>query len=677
MNRERPALRSARQLNLMTVTVIVPGIATAILAGWARPLRRFTDGNSLPHGFWLLTALASLVIATALPFCIRRAGAILNQARSSRQNELRFLAASEGGHDAFYVLESVRDADDEICDFRIVYVNTNGAQLVSSTAERLQGRLLREQDPLHRTDGFFARCKRVVRTGERLEEEFPIPSPAVNASWLRFQVLRLKDGVAITATDISSQKEQEAKLVSISERLRQSEARLVEVQQLARLGNLELDLDSMTMTWSEEVYRIFDRDPEQGPLSIPELLEHIHSDDLDRMEGLAKLIMESDETQDLDYRVIGKAGDTRYVHSRARRHLDRHGQTVQLSGTLIDVTEKIRLHDALTASNKRFEAFMENSPTLAFIKDRQGRVLYMNHMCQKLWQSEGKDWSAGPDAEPWPQQWANEFRQADLQVLNAGEPCTEVTELPIPGGGISTLLTYKFPLNLPGQDRLLGGIAIDISEQQEAEKRSRQALADKELLLKEVHHRVKNNLQVICSLLGMQAANVEDPGTIAALHDSRDRVQSMAMIHEMLYGSGTLRDIDFRAYTERLLLELLTSYGIPTTRVRPDIRISPIRFDLDRAIPCGLILNELISNALKYAFPAQREGSIIVSLSTAGEGYCRMTVEDNGIGLPHGFCIRNTTSLGLRIVNILVGQLKGELHFDSTAGSRFQITFPI
>jgi PAS domain S-box-containing protein len=223
--------------------------------------------------------------------------------------------------------------------------------------------------------------------------------------------------------------------------------------------------------------------------------------------------------------------------------------------------------------------------------------------------------------------------------------------------------------------RLLA-ISRDITERKRAEEQLKNSLTEKEALLKEVHHRVKNNLQVICSLLSMQSALLDDPQTVAALRNSEDRVQSMAMIHELLCASKTLADIDFSEYAERLLRELSLSYGLDSSRVIIESEIAPVRFGVDRAIPCGLILNELISNALKYAFPNDGAGSIRVVLEYSGADQVRLTVADDGVGMPSGFAMEKARSLGLRIVQILTRQLEGTLHVHSDTGTRFAVTFP-
>lgn len=212
--------------------------------------------------------------------------------------------------------------------------------------------------------------------------------------------------------------------------------------------------------------------------------------------------------------------------------------------------------------------------------------------------------------------------------------------------------------------------------QREAERQLKASLREKELLLQEVHHRVNNNLQIICSLLSMQSGAVNDPLLVSALLESQKRIHSMAMIHAMLYASSSLKDIDFADYARSLAAEVSGSYAPDPARIGLVFELEPIRFEIDRAIPCGLILNELLSNAFKYAFPGNRPGEVRVSLQQR-EGCIRLAVEDTGIGLPEGFNLNETKSLGLSIVNILARQLGGTMEIASDPGARFVLKIDI
>jgi PAS domain S-box-containing protein len=212
----------------------------------------------------------------------------------------------------------------------------------------------------------------------------------------------------------------------------------------------------------------------------------------------------------------------------------------------------------------------------------------------------------------------------------------------------------------------------EVAERTRAQAALSASLREKEVLLKEIHHRVKNNLQIISSLLSLQTAN-HDIDQTAALRESQDRIRSMALIHEKLYRSVDMARVDFRDYVEGLMAGLQRSY-FPGPGVRVFADVEGIVLDIDLAIPCGLIVNELVSNSLKYAFRDGRAGEIRVGLARNGQNYI-LTVSDNGPGLPPGVDFRNTPSLGLQLVNLLAGQLDGTVELDCSRGTRFKITF--
>ena len=211
-------------------------------------------------------------------------------------------------------------------------------------------------------------------------------------------------------------------------------------------------------------------------------------------------------------------------------------------------------------------------------------------------------------------------------------------------------------------------------QRRSAQERTQAALREKEILLREIHHRVKNNLQVISSLLNLQAGRMEDPRALEMLKESQNRVRSMAMVHEQLHRSRDLSRISFREYVRNLAATLFCSYGVHSSKVTLVIEIEETSLPIDTAIPCGLIIQELVSNALKHAFRDGRQGKVTIGLQSAGSNR-RLTVQDNGIGLPAGFDLRNATSLGLHLVRILADQLEARVTCTSNGGTQFAIDF--
>jgi len=218
-------------------------------------------------------------------------------------------------------------------------------------------------------------------------------------------------------------------------------------------------------------------------------------------------------------------------------------------------------------------------------------------------------------------------------------------------------------------------VARDIRHRKRVEEELRRSLAEKEALLREVHHRVKNNLQVISSLLRLQASNSPSPEAVRLFHESENRIQSMALIHEQLYRSGDLARIDFRDYVDGLTRNVLASAGEVGRPVKLTLDIEPVSLDVDVAIACGLVLNELLSNALKHAFPEGQGGTISIAFHCA-DGSATLVVADDGIGLPASRGHEHPGTLGQRLVAALVRQLRGTSSIDGKRGTRFTLTFP-
>lgn len=230
---------------------------------------------------------------------------------------------------------------------------------------------------------------------------------------------------------------------------------------------------------------------------------------------------------------------------------------------------------------------------------------------------------------------------------------------------------------LDGTLYCIDGFIEDITEARRIEEHLRNSLREKVALLKEIHHRVKNNLQIITSLLSLQAANVTDHGTLSALRESQNRVRSMSLVHETLYQSENLGTIDLAEYLSVLGRHLFRSYGMDSSRVSFHLNVSQLALNLDQALPFGLIVNELVSNSLKYAFPEKRAGEIRIERCSQRDGYHSFVVSDDGIGFPKAFDYRQFKTLGLRLVHDLVQQLSGTLTVVESPQLEFQITFPI
>jgi PAS domain S-box-containing protein len=219
------------------------------------------------------------------------------------------------------------------------------------------------------------------------------------------------------------------------------------------------------------------------------------------------------------------------------------------------------------------------------------------------------------------------------------------------------------------------GIHLDITERKRYEERLEASLREKEVIIKEVHHRVKNNMQVISGFLELQSNYIEDPVAVEKLIECQRRVRTMALVHEKLYQSKTLGAINAAEYIKSLIADLMDSYSMSTS-VDVSVDVDDVDITLDMAIPCGLIINELVTNSLKYAFGGRPEGKLSLTLHHKEDHTFSLVVQDDGVGLPPDFETRSTASLGMQLVWVLVRQLGGEMKSDSDRGTRFTIVFP-
>ena len=237
-------------------------------------------------------------------------------------------------------------------------------------------------------------------------------------------------------------------------------------------------------------------------------------------------------------------------------------------------------------------------------------------------------------------------------------------------------IAIEMALNKRRAERLVEEATTQrLAECELVEAQIKASLHEKEVLLKEVHHRVKNNFQIISSLLNLQSFSIQDERCQEVFKISQKRIESMALVHEKLYLSENLEQIDFAEYIRELLADLMCSYQIDLDAIAIQIITDRAFLRLETAIACGLIINELVLNVFKYAFPEGRAGEVCINFRSEGDNRFSLTVIDNGIGFPQDLDFKNTESLGLQLVNALAGQLGGTIELNRDKGTEFKITF--
>jgi PAS domain S-box-containing protein len=351
-----------------------------------------------------------------------------------------------------------------------------------------------------------------------------------------------------------------------------------------------------------------------------------------------------------------------------------------------DITAIKKAEEAMRQRAEEVERLLEAVPAAVWVAhDPQCLTIIGNHKANEFYEVKpGENVSATilPEARRFFTPGGRELPAEELPMQKAIASNQDVldTELHVelPSGRRIAMLGSAVPLRDPqGNARGCIGAFMDITDRKKSEEAIKASLSEKEVLLKEIHHRVKNNMQVISSLVDLQADEVKDDAVRGIFQDVIHRVRSMALVHEKLYQSADLSRVDFGDYAQSLLQYLWRAQGVVNDGVQLDLELESILMPVNAAVPCGLILNELFSNALKHAFRGREGGRVTVRLGQDGAGRVRLDVCDDGVGLPAGLDWRSAPSLGLRLVQMLARQLNAALELESADGTTFTITFEV
>jgi PAS domain S-box-containing protein len=409
-------------------------------------------------------------------------------------------------------------------------------------------------------------------------------------------------------------------------------------------------------------------------------LSHVHPDDVPTVLATLAELPQVDYLS-FEYRLLSKTEGYIWLQDSFKLLRDSAGQPVEIIGSMLNISDRKQAEKALQESQQFLKLVMDNIPQAIFWKDQNLQFLGCNRQfAQDIGLTDPKEILGKTDFDmPWSKE-AENHQADDARVVASDQPQLNIEEQVSNSDSSDRWLRMsKIPLH-DETGNVVGilGTYEDVTKRKQAEEKLKASLHEKEVLLKEIHHRVKNNLQVISSLLKLQAGYIKDSQILDILKESQNRVRAMALIHEKLYQSKDLAKTDFAEYIRNLTCDVARSYGNPFN-IRIEIDVTETRLSIDTAIPCGLIINELVSNALKYAFSSQKRHNAINKINISfhvdpQENYI-LTIADNGIGLPKELDFRNTSSLGLQLVCTLIEQLKGSIELDQSNGTTFKCTF--
>ena len=528
-----------------------------------------------------------------------------------------------------------------------------------------------DRDRLRQTDEY------ALETGNGYDIEFRIILPDGSVRWLQSkgQVFYDETGKAVRMAginlDISDRKFAE-------EQLRQSEAQLRLALDAANMGFWDWNLQTGKVTRSNNLERLYGWVPNTADQTKDRFFTTLHPDDHKLLEDADRHAIETGEGYDIEFRILLPDGSIRWLASKGQVFYDESGLPVRMAGINLDISdrkfaeEQLRqsqalLHLALDAANLGFWEWNLQTGKVSRSQSLERMFGWVPNTTDDINDAFLK--ILHPDDHEL-------FNKAEQHAIETGEGYDIEFRILLPDGSIRWLEAKgRVIYDDSGKPTRMTGIDLDISERKFAEIKIKESLREKEVLLQEIHHRVKNNLQVISSLLDLQSQYIQSQAMLEIFRESQSRIRSMALVHEKLYQSKDCAKINFVDYVETLTSYLFQVYGVNAENITLNLNIEDISLNIDTAIPCGLIINELTSNSLKYAFPNRREGAIAITFKSRRDGQLELIIKDNGIGLLADINLDHAKSLGLKLVNVLTKQLEGTIAVNRSDGTEFKISF--
>jgi len=645
-----------------------------------------------------------------------------------KESEQRYHSLFENMLEGYAYCATIFEQD-VLTDF--VYLEVNTAFGTLTGLKDVVGKKVSDVIPgfLETNREFLELYGRVALSGRPEKREAFAKGPDLWLSITAYSSTR--DQFVAVFDNITTRKSAEEALRGSAELLRVERGRLVMAQQVAKVGSWETDLSTGNVVWSDETHRIHETDPAIFQPAHEAYLAFVHPDDRATLEAAFALSVDRRSPAVIEHGVLLPGGRIKSVEQRWQIVVDSSGTPVRAVGTCQDITER-KTAEKKIVHLSRVHAMLSGISTLIVrVRDRQelfkeacriavdaggfrmsliavadpetGAIIPLASAGKDLGlMAQVAEILASPESGP-KTMVAQAMRDKAPVVSNdsVNDPrlllatrylesevrAIAILPLVIADEAVGVLALYSSEAGFFQEEemKLLGELANDIAfckgairsrdHKKKADEALLASLKDKEALLKEVHHRVKNNMQVITSLLRLESNRIDHATTKSVLKDMQNRIQAMAALHEAVYRSDNFSQVDLGVYLRQLTGQLGRSLVAVPGQIVFRLDLFSIALDLDQAIPCGLIVNELVSNALKHAFPAGRPGEVRIELERAGEENLRLRITDNGIGLPPNFDLIRSKSLGLQLVADLARQLGGSLQVGAGPVAVFEVTF--
>ncbi|HOT04310.1 MAG TPA: PAS domain S-box protein, partial [Methanolinea sp.] len=600
---------------------------------------------------------------------------------------------------------------------KFITANDRAAQILGyETGDELIRSITSIDTQIYRDPGMRKEAARKMYE-EGILKNFEVPCIHKDGStvWVSFSAkpVRNTDGRIIRHDGISIDITERKR---IEEEQKKNQDRLEKAMEMGNIAWWEMELPSGAVRFHDRKATILGYSPEQF-LTYQDFCALLHPDDYERTMNAMRDHLEGRAPRyDVEYRIRTSGNEWRWFHdSGGITSRDPVGSTIVVTGMVVDITSIKAAEEQLREAERRFEEVITHSPDSIFVLEvtveGHFRMLYMNPVSEQDMGISNASASGKLLNDIFPEDTSRYLSSRYYECAERGSPLHYEETWERPEGRqyySTTLVPLKDPvgrttriiglshnitnlkmmesevraLNTVLEQRVIErtreleeanrALHKEIEHRKAAEEKLRTSLDEKLTLLREVHHRVKNNLQIIVSLLNLQARYITDEGTLAAIRESQNRVRAMALVHEKLYQTENLSQIDLDEYLRYLGKGLFQFYGATSRGITFSTDLEGIVVDINTAIPFGLIMNELISNSLKYGFPEKRRGT--VSIRVRREGHTlHVEYRDTGVGIPDGLDWKNTPTLGLRLVNSLVSQLNGSIELDRSVGTVFSM----
>jgi PAS domain S-box-containing protein len=558
---------------------------------------------------------------------------------------------------------------------KIAEANLRAGTLLGINRKELIGQPLARFITRDDQDTFHRHCQDVLKIGTRQICEVRIRKETGASRWVYFESLAVQDeSRRITHWRTA--------LLNITERKRAEEAfrrsegrfRTMFAQApigIARIDSLTGQIHEVNSTYAQIVGRTTEemRSLDWMRISHPDDVQS----DLDKM---ARLNAGEIAGFQMEKRLLRPDGTVVWINlTVASIQVEEHAGPHHLA-MIEDIARRKQAEGAMRESEQRFHTMADTAPVLIWMSGLDKLCTYFNqrwldYTGRTLEQELGNGWAEGVYQEDF-----DRCLKTYVEAFDRRESFEMEYRLRKADGQYGWLLDHGVPRFLPnGEFAGYIGSCIELTERKDLEDRLRKAVKEKESLLREVHHRVKNNLQVISSLLNLQAASIKDPQVVQLFRESQTRITSIALLHETLHRSNDLSRIRMSNYLRTLAGHVFRSYGIDPKAIVLDLLVEDLAFDIDTAMTCGMIVEELLSNSLKHAYAVGKEGRIQIELQAQDEGAYLLQVSDDGVGISKNGVRRNPGSLGLELVNLLAGKLEGTVELRSGPGTAWRIEF--